>query len=90
MTCGTCSWLATVDIVSALQFEPRVTGALLEIGIPLDDSSSMRATEWVLPNVTGRLRSEDPFYATISMKHDNAVAEIDVDDSLDVRSVAIQ
>jgi len=89
MTCGTCSWLATVDIVSALQFEPRVTSALLEIGIPLSESSSMRATEEVLPDVTGQIGSDDPFQATIAIPHDDAVAEIVVGDGLDVHSVAV-
>jgi len=90
MTCGTCSWLATVDIVSALQFEPLVTSALLEIGIPLSEASSMRATEQVLPDVTGQICSEDPFQATITISHDDSVAEIVVGDSLDVYSVAVK
>ncbi len=34
----TCSWFITVDIVSALQFEPQVTKALTELG-PLVQSS---------------------------------------------------
>jgi hypothetical protein len=89
MTCGTCSWLATVDVVSALQFEPRVTGALLEIGIPVREAGGMRSTEHVLPDVTGHISSDDPFRATITVPHDGAVADITVDDTLDVHSVVV-
>jgi hypothetical protein len=89
MACGTCSWLVTVDVVSALQFEPRVTSALLEIDIPLSEPSSMRATENVLSDVTGRIGSDEPFRATITITHDGAVAEIVVEDSLDVHSVTV-
>lgn len=90
MTCGTCSWFVTVDIVSALQFDPRVTSALLEIGIPLNGSSSMRATETLLPDVTGRIGSDEPFRVTIAITHDDAAIEIVVDESLDVHSVAVK
>jgi hypothetical protein len=86
LTCGTCSWFVTVDAVSALQFAPRVTSALLDIGIPLE-SSGMRATERALPDVTGRVESEDPFRATIAVAYDGALAEVVVDDDLAVRSV---
>lgn len=90
MTCGTCSWFVTVDIVSALQFEPRVMNALLELGVPLSESSSMRATEQVLPDVTGRVSTHDSACATINISHGDAVAEITVEDDLEVRSVAIE
>ncbi|SFS92154.1 DUF7351 domain-containing protein [Halostagnicola kamekurae] len=90
LTCQTCSWFVTVDIVSALQFEPQVTNALLELGIPLSESSSMRATEQVLSNVTGRVSSDDPFHATIRITYDEAVAEITIGHELRVRSVAIE
>lgn len=90
LSCGTCSWFVTVDIVSALQFEPRVTSALLEIGIPLGKSSSMRATEQVLPDVTGRIGSDDPFHATIVITYDDSVAEIVVDDRLKINSAVVK
>lgn len=38
----------------------------------------MRATEQVLPDVTGRVSSDDPFHATISITYDDGVAEITV------------
>lgn len=38
MACETCSWFVTVDIVSALQFEPQVTKALIELDVPLSES----------------------------------------------------
>lgn len=90
LSCRTCSWFVTVDIVSALQFEPRVTSALLDIGIRLSESSSMRATEQVLPDVTGRIDSDEPFYATVVITYDDAVAEIVVDDSLGVDSTTVK
>ena len=87
MTCGTCSWTATIDIVSALQFEPRVTSALLDIGVPVAETHSLRATERVLPDVTGHVSSADPFRATITIPHGQTVAEVEVDDRLGVHSV---
>lgn len=87
MTCGTCSWFVTVDVVSALQFEPRVTAALLELGIPIEESTGMRATERVLPNVTGRVASEDPLRASIAVRYDDAAVEIVVDDDLAVHAI---
>ncbi|ELZ78935.1 MULTISPECIES: DUF7351 domain-containing protein [Haloferax] len=89
-TCETCSWFITVDIVSALQFEPQVTKALTELGVPLSKSSSMRATERVLPDVTGWVSSGDPFYATISITYGDAVAEITVSDDLNICSAAVE
>nr|WP_206536981.1 ArsR family transcriptional regulator [Natrinema gari] len=90
LTCETCSWFITVDIVSALQFEPQVTKALIELGVPLSKSSSMRATEQVLPDVTGWVSSDDPLYATISITYDDAVAEITVSDELKICSAAVE
>lgn len=90
LTCGTCSWFVTVDVVSALQFEPRVTSTLLELGLPLGESSSMRATEQVLPDVTGRVSADDSSHATISIAHDDAAAEITVTDELGVQSVSVE
>jgi len=87
MTCGTCSWLATVDVISALQFEPRVTSALVEIGVPREETSSLRATERVLPAVTGRVESREPFSATVTVPHEGAIAEISVGEGLEVRAV---
>lgn len=89
LSCRTCSWFVTVDVVSALQFEPRVTSALCEIGLPVGESSSMRATERILPDVTGRVAAEDPFRAAIAIERDGAVAEIVVDDDLEVQSVVV-
>lgn len=90
LTCETCSWFVTVDIISALQFAPQVTNVLLELGVPLSESSSMRATEQVLPDVTGRVSTGDSSHATISITHDDAIAEITVDDKLEICSVAIE
>jgi hypothetical protein len=90
MTCGTCSWIATVDVLSALQYVPRVTRALLELDLPIGTSSSMRATEGILPDVTGRVRSDDPFRAVVSVDRDDTAIEIVVDGSLGVRSVTVE
>ena len=87
MTCGTCSWFVTVDVLSALQFEPRVTSALVEIGVPLD-ASAMRATERVLPEVTGRVGSREPFSATVTVPHEGAIAKISVGEGLDIQTVS--
>jgi len=88
MVCETCSWLVTVDVVSALQFEPRVTCALLELGLPLGDN--LQATEAVLPDVTGRVRSDEPFRVVVTVEHGDAVAEIVVDERLAVHAVDVE
>jgi hypothetical protein len=90
LTCGTCSWFITVDIVSALQFEPQVTKALIELDVPLSESSSMRATEQALPDVTGWVSSDEPFHATISIACDDVIAEITVTDELEICSTVVE
>ncbi|WP_434523218.1 DUF7351 domain-containing protein [Halorubrum sp. AS12] len=90
MTCETCSWFVTVDILSALQFDPQMTNAFLELGVPLSGSGSMRATEQILPNVTGRVSTDDSSRATISISHGDAIAKITVGDELEVCSVTIE
>lgn len=90
MICETCSWLVTVDIVSALQFEPRITSALLEMGVPLGTSSSMQVTEQLLPSVTGRVRSDSPFRAVINMTHEETIARIVINDALNVYSIEVE
>ncbi|QCC51702.1 DUF7351 domain-containing protein [Halapricum salinum] len=86
LDCGTCSWHATVDIVSALQFEPRVMRALFELGIPLD--SGTQATEEVLPTVTGR-EAEESTHATIEIATDEGTATVIVDETLGVERVEV-
>lgn len=90
LTCETCPWIITVDIVSALQFEPQVTKALIKLDIPLSESSSMRATEEVLPDVTGWVSSDEPFYATISITYDDDIAEITITDELETCSIVVE
>jgi hypothetical protein len=85
MTCGTCSWLATVDVASALQFDPRVASALAELGAaPVE-------TEGEIPTaVTGRVRSESPFRATVDLETDGGGATVVVDGDLDVCNVEVR
>lgn len=90
VTCKTCSWLATVDVVSALQFEPEVTKALLEIGIPLTGYGGMRATEQTVPDVFGQVDSEDPFQATVTIPSDSGTAKVVLGEDLEVRSVTVE
>ncbi|MFC3958338.1 helix-turn-helix domain-containing protein [Halovivax cerinus] len=89
LTCETCSWLATVDVVSALQFDPLVTNALLEIGVPIERSTGMRETEDVLPTVIGRPDSDDSSRVTIVVSCHDSTAEIVVDDEFDVHDVSV-
>jgi len=89
LSCETCSWFVTIDIVSAVQFEPRVTNALFEIGLPLGESHNMRTTEQVLPDVTGNIESESPLHAKITISFEGDIAEFVVDNELDVLSVRV-
>jgi hypothetical protein len=90
LSCETCSWFVTVDILSALQFDPQVRNALFEIGLPLNMSSSMRAKEQELPDVTGRIDSENPLHASITIQLDGDIATITIDDGLEVLSVTVK
>jgi hypothetical protein len=67
-----------------------VTKAWIELDVPLSESSSMRATEQVLPDVTGWVSSDEPFYATISITYDDAIAEITVTDELEICSTVVE
>jgi hypothetical protein len=89
LSCGTCSWFVTIDILSALQFEPQVTNAMFEIGLPLSESSSMQTTEQALPDISGRIDSENPLRATIAIHSGDDVAKIVVDDCLEVLSTTV-
>ncbi|AFK20219.1 ArsR family transcriptional regulator [Haloferax mediterranei ATCC 33500] len=90
MSCKTCSWLATVDIVSALQFEPRVASALLELGVSPATSSNMQATESLLPHVRGWVQSDEPFRAAVDVEFEGSVATLVVDDDLTVHTVEVE
>jgi hypothetical protein len=87
--CETCSWHATVDIVSALQFEPRVMRALFEIGVPLDTTSGTRATEQILPDVAAQPRS-DSGRVLVEVEAVDGTATITIDETLAVESVTVE
>jgi hypothetical protein len=89
LSCGTCSWFVTVDILSALQFDPQVRNAMFEVGLPLRESSSMQTTEQVLPDISGRVDSENPLHAIITIQSDDHIAKIVVDDGLKVLSATV-
>jgi hypothetical protein len=89
LSCETCLWFVTIDILSAVQFEPQVTNALFEIGISLGESSSMRTTEQMLPDVTGQIESESPFQVMITVSVGSNTAEFVVNAALDVLSVNV-
>jgi hypothetical protein len=63
---------------------------MFEIGLPLGETRSTRTTEQVLPEVTGRLDSESPVQATITIAADGDIATVVVDDSLEVSSVTVE
>jgi len=86
LDCGTCSWHATVDIVSALQFEPRVMRALFEIGVSLE--SGTQATEAVLRTVSGRTSAESN-QVVVEIETDEGRATVVVDETLAVEEVEI-
>lgn len=90
LRCGTCSWLVTVDVLTALQFEPRVASALLEVGVPIDGSDGSQGTEAVLPSVSARPRSDAGGAVAITIEHDDAVVDITVTETLAVQSVVVE
>jgi hypothetical protein len=67
-----------------------VTKAWIELDVPLSESSSMRATEQALPDVTGWVSSDEPFHATISIACDDVIAEITVTDELEICSTVVE
>ncbi len=85
--CETCSWLATIDIVTAFQFDPDVSRALLEVGIPAGDPYQ---TESVVPEITGNRPKEPPGHTKFSISAPDGTVSLTVDSSLEVLSVEIE
>ena len=88
MYCETCSWLATIDVLNALRFEPRVVAGLAELGCFLETDE--QEIEDVYPDVSGRVESTDPFRAAVEVELDGGLVTLVVDDELAVRSVSIE
>lgn len=89
LTCEHCSWLVTVDVLSALQFEPRVTATLVELGVSPDGDGGLQATEELLGGVSGRVTSTKPLRVAIEVDADDGDATVVVDEDLDVVSVTV-
>jgi hypothetical protein len=62
---------------------------MFEVGLPLRESSSMQTTEQVLPDISGRVDSENPLHAIITIQSDDHIAKIVVDDGLKVLSATV-
>ena len=86
MNCDTCSWMVTIDVLNALQFDPQVAAGLRDMGLDLDDEYD---TEDLVPDLTGELTATDPARVTITVRTDEATGTIVIDDSLDVLSVGM-
>jgi hypothetical protein len=82
MACETCSWTVGVSVLTAVQFVPRVAGALLVIGLerPFPEQ---RLTDLV----TDSTRSSDPPRIELTVETAEGAVTITVDDDLSVVSV---
>ncbi|OAQ52739.1 transcriptional regulator [Natrinema mahii] len=83
ITCDTCTFLVGVDPLSPLLRDGRVAAALADVGIDLE------RPDWELPAPTTRVESRDPVRFVLAVEGDTGTATIVVDDSLSVRSVAV-
>jgi len=84
VTCGTCSFLVQVDLLFTLLLCARVAGALVDIGVPVDE-----AYKWELPTPTTSVESRAPLRVALAVEKDGRTARVVVDDDLGVRSVRV-
>jgi len=87
MDCETCSWIVTIDVLNALQFDPQVAAGLRDLGLDLDEEYD---TESLVPELTGELTSTDPDRVTVTIETAERTGTITIDDSLDVLSVTVE
>ena len=84
LACKTCTWQVSVDPLTPLLSEPRVTTALREVGIPVETTSV-----WELPTPTVTDNSEESPALRLEVTHDGTTARIDVDNELQVVGVSV-
>ena len=80
--CDTCSFVVAVTFLQALKTVPRVTAALVALGIERDGA-------WDLPESTATVRTDDPLEIEVTIESDGRTAEVVVDQRLDVLSVTV-
>lgn len=89
-SCGSCLWNATIDVLNALQFEPRIAAVLVDLGVASVDSSEHRAdkdggndgTE-----IVGERIDTDPSQIELRISTTTSTVTVIVNDDLSVLSV---
>jgi DNA-binding transcriptional ArsR family regulator len=84
ITCSTCTFVVRVKLLFALVRVPRVTAALLALGIEVG-----AVTNWELPEPTIQISNRDPLVIASDLETEQGTARIVVDDDLDVQSVTV-
>jgi len=89
-SCGTCFWGASLDVLNALRFDPRVAAALTDLGVvPEAENANDWLDEDAELDVTGEAVDEDGQIA-VRIKTHEGTATVDVDDDLSVLSVDVE
>jgi hypothetical protein len=87
LVCSTCSWLADIDVLTPLSFEPRAIAAVADLGVYDTDEGEL---EDAITSISGRVHSEEPFQVALALESDEGTATVVVDGNLDVVSVDVE
>jgi len=83
--CSCCSAFLVAPVLLPLQFEPQVVSALAEL-----DAVSSPSSLGFEPDVRGQLRATDPVRATLELTTDAGTVTVDIDGTLNVRSIDVE
>lgn len=86
LSCTTCSWHVDVGILQPLLFEPDVVTTLVAVDAHPEQRDDHDAD---VPQVTGRVQSDEPFRAEIGVESEVGSATIVVDEDLDVIATTV-
>lgn len=84
MTCETCSFVVGETVLPALKRVPRVSAALLALGVDVDT-----AQWWTLPTPTVSVESQEPLALSLVVERGGRTARIEVDGDLTVGTVTV-
>lgn len=90
-SCETCFWVASIDVLNALRFDPRVAAALVDLGLVPDAETGQEGLEEdVAADVTGEPVDGAQDSVAITIATSAKTATIIVDEDLSVCSVEVE
>jgi DNA-binding transcriptional ArsR family regulator len=84
ITCGTCTFVVGVSLLFALDRAPKVTTALVALGIPVETYE-----KWTRPTPAVEVRSGDSTETVLELEKAGRTATVVIDETLEVLSVAV-